>query len=144
MWENPKEVRGRERRVQEKANPRPGQVRAEHRGQEEEMIIVDPDALIAPRLLDDGVTEALIDLHVRRPLRLVIPHVRLKQMQQGPEGAVTHPIIIVSDVARAQEHGYTLILLPELALQALPGRRGPEGFARPAHPEAVAFGMRAR
>src|SRR4029450_10334482 len=101
MWENPKEVRGRERRVQEKANPRPGQVRAEHRGQEEEMIIVDPDALIAPRLLDDGVTEALIDLHVRRPLRLVIPHVRLKQMQQGPEGAVTHPIIIVSDVARA-------------------------------------------
>jgi hypothetical protein len=35
------------------------------------------------------------------------------------------------------------MLVPELALQALPGRRGPEGLPRPAHPEAVALSVRA-
>lgn len=75
---------------------------------------------------------------------LIIPQVRLKHLEQGPEHAVTDPVIIVVDVARAQEHGRTPILVPELGLQALPGRRRPAGLPRPAHPEAVALSMKAR
>jgi hypothetical protein len=62
------------------------------------MIIVDPDTLIAPGLTHNDLTEALIGLDVGFPLDLVIPHLRLKKMQQGPERAVTHPIIIALDV----------------------------------------------
>jgi hypothetical protein len=119
-------------------------VGAEHGREEEEMIIMDPDALVAPRLPDHRLTEALIGLDIRRPLRLLIPHVRLKQMQQRPERAVTDPVIIAVDIPCAQEHRDTAMLVPELALEALPGRRGPEGLPRPANPEAVALRVGAR
>jgi len=77
------------------------------------MIIVDPDEFVATRLTYNGVTEALINLDVDLPLRIVIPHVRLKKMQEGPEGTVTYPVIILLDIPRAQEHRYTTILVPE-------------------------------
>ena len=86
------------------------------------MIIVDPDTLVAPCLTHNDLTEAPIGLDVRLPLGLVIPHLRLHKMQQGPEGTVTHAVIIALDVLSAQEHRHTAIRIPELALEALPGR----------------------
>ena len=65
--QEPVDLRGRERRVQEEADREPRLARAQHRGHEHEVEVVDPDPRVGLAVSEDRVGEALVDVDVALP-----------------------------------------------------------------------------
>ena len=62
---------GREGDVQEEADLQAGPSPPEHRRQQQEVVVVDPDGVVRSGLLQDGVAEHFVDEFVGRPGALV-------------------------------------------------------------------------
>ena len=65
--QQPVDLGGRERDVQEEPDREPRLARAQHRRDEHEVEVVHPDARVGLAVLEDRVREALVDLDVPLP-----------------------------------------------------------------------------
>ena len=84
----------REGGVQEEADAGLGKALAQHFGQQEEVVIVHPDQLVAVHLLGYRVAEQAVDFDVGFPLVVVVNDVRLEEVAQRPQGAVAETVVV--------------------------------------------------
>ncbi len=75
----------RERRMQEKSDAQPRVDRAEHRGNEHQLVVMNPYEVPVLRPLEHGVGEALVDRAVVIPPMRVVAHVARQVVQQRPD-----------------------------------------------------------
>ena len=70
-YEQSKHFEGREGDVEEEADAGIGKPVADQLGEEEQLVVVDPDDVVGTSVLEDGVGEALVDAPVGGELVLV-------------------------------------------------------------------------
>ncbi len=132
----------RERRVQEKADGEPWGPAAQHRRNQHQVEVVDPDPRVRPRVLEDRVGEALVDTYVVLPgLGRDAEPVR-EVVEERPEGVVADPAVEILLLVRREEDRDEVPLLELLASLRLQ-RLGNHG-AGPADPHRVPANRRER
>ena len=96
--QQPEELVRWEGNVQKEANLRVGQLLADHAGQQHQLIVVDPDAVVWFDYLEQGVAEAPVDPHVGLPEILVVYRVVGEIVEQRPDGVVREAVVVVLQV----------------------------------------------
>lgn len=87
----------------------PNQARHQH-----QLVVVDPDDVAGPMLGDDGVGEATIDCFVQIEILDLQRQLTNQVVKQRPQDAVTEPLVVALDLARAELDGADV----ELAVSA--------------------------
>ena len=135
--QGPEQLLGGERDVEEEPDARPRQPLAQEPGQEEELVVVDPDRVARPVVRRDHVGEGLVGLDVAVPVAHLQGDLVEQVVEQRPEHAVGEALVEPGDEVRRQGHPHQ----PhggELAVEAGLLLGGEVAFgARPADPEPV-------
>ena len=128
----------REGRVEEEADFGLGEALAQHFRQQEQVVIVYPDQLVAAHLLGHCIAEQAVDLDVGFPLVVVVDHVRLEEMAQRPQRAVAESVVIALHLLVGEIDGGKTIRVAQPTGQPAAVVSRFVGAAGPAEPEAVA------
>ena len=130
-------VRGK-RRVQEKSHAqiRPGGL--EHRGQQEQLVIVDPHEVAPLRDFQHLVGETLVDLAVCLPPARLVAQVVGHVVEQRPHAGIGKSLVVRVGFLLGQKNGQAALFVRELGLD--PGLlRRIDHAARPADPLGLIF-----
>jgi hypothetical protein len=79
--------------VEEESDGRFGYRFPEELGQEHQVVVVDPDEVARAIVLDEGIAEAAVGLHVRSPALGVVDDAPGKMVEERPEGLVRIALI---------------------------------------------------
>ena len=136
LREKPVHLGRRERRVQEESDRQVGRPPPQHRRDEHEVEVVDPDARVWPAALEDGVREPLVDLDVVLPGLRRDPEPVGEVVEQRPERVVADAAVEVLFLFGREVDRDEVVALQALRHRGLE-RLGDDG-ARPADPDGLA------
>src|ERR1019366_8819815 len=138
-----KDLRRGERDVQEEADRRAGNARAQHLGDEAELVIVNPDEIPRPPHARDGVGEALGDRAVYVPFLRMQRDAIEEIVKERPEDGVREPVVVAAHLD-AGEIDRNATKLFEVSVELAPLALGQtRDVARPADPQTTGLLVRA-
>ncbi len=135
--EDAEDLAGRERSVEEEPNAGRRQPATKQRRNQQELVVVHPDVIALAPDFRRGVGELLVDLFVNLPTGRLQRQPVGEVVEQGPEQAIGHSLVVFRHLAGAERHRDAVQLLQSLVELGALGARNSRHRSGPAHPECV-------